>query len=405
MAGIKLLTVFQVIEWQMAHIEQAVVQVTQCSTTLETEANSFEGKVARSTDYYKGQAGDAARTRAKTDQGQILATEGVLDQIATKTSALVEDIKTNISTIKSGIASAESSRWDLYVEADGTVRSRKSNAETAKDYWPAGAPAILAKEIETSNLTSTITGALQAIERADREGAQQVATFLEQLPNSVKEAMARSLETGDPRLDSILRDYQTDQSASGSRLWPTGAELELIRTVYPDFNSSMMTEEEIASMSDLLLRVDGPRAVYDYVQITEAAKDRAEELYPTSQFEGQGDAFRHAYWNALMTQRFGEEWTTEMTTAHEKSGANIAQREAMDLFNNSRGREIALANPDASPEELRSLIQTEISNGTLVVVETKDANGAEHAPKLANSNIDQGRTGQLPGVGLPLPGK
>ncbi len=405
MPGVKPLTVPQVIEWQMTHLEQAVVNMTQCSTILESEANSFENKVARSIDYYKGDAGEAARIRAKTDQGQIIATAGVLTQITTKTSSLVEDIKTNISTIKSGITSAEESRWDLYVQDNGTVRSRKSNAETAKDYWPAGVPAIAAKEIETSRLTSAITSALQAIERADREGAQQVATFLEQLPNSVKEALAKTLETGDPKLDAILRDYQVDNTDSGSRLWPTGAELALIRAKFPDFNPSMMTEEEIAAMNDLLISVDGPRAVWDYKNITEDAEKTAAQLYPDSQFEGQGDAFRHAYWNALMTQRFGEEWTTEMTTAHEKSGGNIAQREAMDLYNNSRGREIGLANPDASPAELQQIIQAEINNGNLVVVETKDSTGAEHAPKLANSNIDQGRTGQLPGVGLPLPGK
>ncbi|MGF0319866.1 DUF6973 domain-containing protein [Nocardia fluminea] len=405
MTGITPLTVPQVIEWKMSHLEQAVVQMTNCTTILETEANSFENKVARSADYYKGAAGEAARIRAQADRSRIIATSMVLAEVSTKTSSLVGDINAGIATIKAGIDSAEASRWDLFVQDNGTVRSRKSNAETAKDYWPGGAAAILAKEFETSQLSDSITSALQAIERADREGAQSVATFLENLPDAVKNAMANSLETGDSKLDSILRDYQTDKTESGSRLWPTGAELALIRTVDSDFNPSVMTEEEIASMQDLLLRPDGPAAVYDYVKITEAASDRAKELYPDSELEGQGDAFRHTYWNALMTQRFGEEWTTEFTTAHEKSGSNIAQREAMDLFNNSRGREIGLANPDASPEELRQIIQSEISNGTLVVVETKDANGTDHAPKLAYSNIDQGRTGQLPGVGLPLPGK
>ena len=42
------------------------------------------------------------------------------------------------------------------------------------------------------------------------------------------------------------------------------------------------------------------------------------------------DAFRHAYWNARMTQLYGPEWAERYATAHETDASNPGPREAMD---------------------------------------------------------------------------
>lgn len=84
---------------------------------------------------------------------------------------------------------------------------------------------------------------------------------------------------------------------------------------------------------------------------------------------GHQDAFRHAYWNAMLTRQFGEEWTEQFTTAHEAIPGNDAEREAMDLYNNEIGRNIATANPDATNEEIADLIQQAIDDGQLTVVD------------------------------------
>lgn len=105
-------------------------------------------------------------------------------------------------------------------------------------------------------------------------------------------------------------------------------------------------------------------------------RDVAEEAHGTAEtaFEGQGfndghaDAFRHAYWNARMTQEFGEEWTADYAVAHERIEGNPADRAAMDLHNNEIGREIGRANPDASPEELQQLVEQAVRDGQMVVV-------------------------------------
>ena len=85
--------------------------------------------------------------------------------------------------------------------------------------------------------------------------------------------------------------------------------------------------------------------------------------------DGHNDAFRHAFWNVLMTKHFGEDFATAFATAHEGRPDNVAGREAMDLFNNELGRRIATENPNASDKELADLTFTAINNGEAVVID------------------------------------
>ena len=84
--------------------------------------------------------------------------------------------------------------------------------------------------------------------------------------------------------------------------------------------------------------------------------------------DDHNDAFRHAYWNARLTQEFGEDWTKRFTMAHESIPGNTAAREAMDLYNNEVGRSVAMANPGASPEELANKVQEAVRQGRTVVI-------------------------------------
>ena len=91
--------------------------------------------------------------------------------------------------------------------------------------------------------------------------------------------------------------------------------------------------------------------------------------WPTN--DGHTDAFRHAYANARLTSEFGAEWTAQFATAHEGSNPGNSTREAMDLYNNQIGRQIAISNPNASPAELADLVKNALDNGDLVVVNGK----------------------------------
>lgn len=85
--------------------------------------------------------------------------------------------------------------------------------------------------------------------------------------------------------------------------------------------------------------------------------------------DGHRDAFRHAYWNALMTQKYGENWTAAFATAHEGIPGNTANREAMDLYNNQVGRSIGAANPHATPQELANQVEQALNQGKLVTID------------------------------------
>lgn len=73
-----------------------------------------------------------------------------------------------------------------------------------------------------------------------------------------------------------------------------------------------------------------------------------------------GDAFRHAYWNASMTNRIGSYYAELFATAHESdvSLSRIKEKE-MDLYINAIGRNIGKDSPNAWYNGLATIIITE----------------------------------------------
>lgn len=126
----------------------------------------------------------------------------------------------------------------------------------------------------------------------------------------------------------------------------------------------------------------------DFYDLQNSAFDAADERFPNQGAEdGHNDAFRHAYWNAMMVQKYGADWATRFGTAHERLPGNPADREAMDLYNNEVGRQVAIAHPKASPEELANLVEQAVRNGDAVVI---GGNG-----NLSYSNtVPPGQTGE-----------
>lgn len=186
----------------------------------------------------------------------------------------------------------------------------------------------------------------------------------------------------DPRekLQDILREYQVKDD---SKALPEGL-LGLIRDNFGDWGKDIagdadLTVGEYRTIAELGA-TQGPLAVWDFCDIKQAAMDEAISRFPPptplATSDNRTDAFRHTYWNALMTQRFGEEWTRQFATAHERKPGDPAPREAMDLYNNEIGRQIGMAHPDASTEELADLVGSAVRNGDTVIV-SKDGYGLE----------------------------
>ena len=152
----------------------------------------------------------------------------------------------------------------------------------------------------------------------------------------------------------------------------------------PGAGSRMLTSTE-GRLLDSLTVSRGLVGLSAFRDIADDASARARREYPHSTAppsyvpddrkeewrnnDGHRDAFRHCFWNSRLTKEFGVGWTRQFTTAHEALPDNSAARESMDLFNNERGRQIAIDNPDATVDELATLVRASVTDGRLVVVD------------------------------------
>ncbi|WP_135452432.1 EspA/EspE family type VII secretion system effector [Mycobacterium sp. DL99] len=181
-----------------------------------------------------------------------------------------------------------------------------------------------------------------------------------------KPAQLGGFPEGDPPpvdpLDEIKRKYQVDEDPDGALDWEPGWPYNLAT------KPMHVTATEARMLENL-----SPAALWDLNQTKKAAEAEAKARFPPQNgpndtADNHTDAFRHAYWNALMTQRFGEEWTQDFATAHERLPSNPSTAEAMDLYNNQIGRDIARANLNATPAQLANLVEQAVNRGDTVVV-------------------------------------
>lgn len=78
-----------------------------------------------------------------------------------------------------------------------------------------------------------------------------------------------------------------------------------------------------------------------YLLNAQKATWEAENLFPNSLYNGKGDAFRHAFFNALNSILLGVDLAEKLSTAHENKPPTYQfnyKENQMDLFNNAVGR-------------------------------------------------------------------
>lgn len=191
---------------------------------------------------------------------------------------------------------------------------------------------------------------------------------------------------GMPTPEEILENYQV--SDAETTRWP--GDWDPLRLV--------VDQREVTRKEAELLNGLGPLEMNAFKGIHDDAFSVADERFPSGdRNDDQNDAFRHAYWNALMVQEFGAAWAEDYATAHEQLPGNPAPREAMDLYNNEVGRNIAIAHPDAGAEELADLVEEAVRNGDTVVV------GQDLLPHPSNE-VPMDQTGDA-GNAPPAPGE
>lgn len=93
-------------------------------------------------------------------------------------------------------------------------------------------------------------------------------------------------------------------------------------------------------------------------------------------WQGNGDAYRHAYWSALMTKHTTKTFAQQAGYAHE--GYAVGSYDSikdldvkMDLSNNTKGRNDASDNTSLSDAELANYIEKSVDNGKKVRIRAK----------------------------------
>ncbi len=78
-------------------------------------------------------------------------------------------------------------------------------------------------------------------------------------------------------------------------------------------------------------------------------------LFGENGFKTRSDAFRHSYWNWLMSDCCSVEWARAFATAHESPNPNNDDKR-MDLNNNMIGRRVFASNPSASGFQAQTIL-------------------------------------------------
>ena len=199
-----------------------------------------------------------------------------------------------------------------------------------------------------------------------------------ELTHVVQQNGRRTVIQRKPLLKDVLKNYQVKDDKLKKWSPKFGGWITI-----PFAPSRKLTETE-GKLLDKLTFSKGLMGLKSFKGIKERAFSVSEKEYPSpstiplyvpkrrnrewTNNDGHRDAFRHAFWNALLTKHFGIKWANQFATAHEALPGNPAQREAMDLYNNEVGRKIAAANPKASEKKLAELIKKAVTSGKTVVV-------------------------------------
>ncbi|GEM_PF-2757036 len=102
-------------------------------------------------------------------------------------------------------------------------------------------------------------------------------------------------------------------------------------------------------------------------ELADKASKKTEQYYKKyAQSQGNGDAFRHAYWSALMTKHIDRDFAYQMGYAHEgyKPGTKVNNLDTnMDISNNYAGRKDGTKKKKSSDKKIASYIKTSVKEG------------------------------------------
>ena len=114
-------------------------------------------------------------------------------------------------------------------------------------------------------------------------------------------------------------------------------------SAFPPETHRFLKASNIAEWAFAATNIVVANAFYKLSRVAAAESNRRWQNNPYRNGSGPENAFRHAYWNALMTWGYGEMLAKEAADRHEKflgPETNPPKEEEMDLFNNNIGRQL-----------------------------------------------------------------
>lgn len=155
-------------------------------------------------------------------------------------------------------------------------------------------------------------------------------------------------------------------------------------------NNVYAQDQDQLTKTELELYAKHPLEAYKAKQCAIQARKAAKKYFAEYTLEqGNGDAFRHAYWSALMTKKIGADFAYQAGLAHENvlkgyDFSKLSDDSKMDISNNFRGRKYGKKYANKSDKYLLRVVKKACTKGRLKRIRVK-TEGKEWSDKtIAN---------------------
>ncbi|KQP12035.1 hypothetical protein ASF45_32015 [Pseudorhodoferax sp. Leaf265] len=155
-----------------------------------------------------------------------------------------------------------------------------------------------------------------------------------------------------PTLAQTSTEFARALVAELARLAPQATTQALPREIKA---SEMWDTFQSLNPEEKALVLANPVKAYLSRTATTEARTATEQTFSGSMYLTRADAFRHSYWNWLMSKCCSVGWATAFATAHESSVANDDDKR-MDLNNNMIGRRLFTSAPNSTPEAAQAAL-------------------------------------------------
>ncbi|MEV4127795.1 hypothetical protein [Nocardia sp. NPDC049707] len=396
----------QIRSWTFDALTSQVGEWGQDAQQITEQRAVVSEQLADSPGFWRGGAGDSMRWKGDEAKSSLSKVVSAFDNAQQSTSQIIASLSFAKSAAVNAIQDAEAARFT--VADDGAV-------SFSEDVL-----AWIAKENDIGNqmlVRMVATRVAKQYEDKIKKCLREAGDAAGSAREAIEKLFAEVPVPLGSDLESIVTSYQVDDGDKRYVMWPDADKIAQwkkwsLRTI--DIEPKQITAAEAEMLNNLSLWEQ-----WQFKQISEKAQEEAYKAFPPIQMldpegkpvmndqDNHTDAFRHVYWNALLTREFGEDWTKEYTSKHEMRDDNRSVREAMDLYNNEVGRRLAVENPTKSGyspfgHDLTDVVKEAVLRGDTVLID-KDGqlnwtNQVKIGEAVNSAAFDKRPDSRLPGA-------